>query len=285
MKKLIPLIAAVLLASSCSTFLSHYGDRKVASIGRDVLYESEVVKLLPENVSPEDSAQMVRKYVNIWAKSKLMLLRAQKELSKADRDIDDQIEDYRRNLLEFRYEKAYIEANLDTVVADAEINGYYQEHAANYVFPYAVVKARVARISPKSPYYEMILGDFTAVEEEAVSSLEEMCYNSAEYYTDFNGKWIPVSTLAKEIDEDPLICGDQIARKSFFEKKDETTSYLVFVSEYVAPDELSPVEYNSDNIRETIISRRKQALLAGMEQELLENALVDKTLKIYEYDE
>ena len=285
MKRIVPLIAAILLVSSCSSFLNHYGDRKVAAIGRDVLYESDVVKLLPENVSSEDSVKMVRRYVDTWAMSKLMLLKAGKELSKSDRNVDAQIEDYRRNLLGFRYEKAYIEANLDTVVTDAEIGKYYQDHPANYVFPYSIVKARVARVSPKSPYYEMILGDFDAVEKDDVSRLEKICYDSAERYTDFGGKWIPVSTLAKEIDEDLLACESEIAHKSLFEKKDETTSYLVFVTEYVAPDELSPVEYNWDNIKETIINKRKQDLLAKMEQELLEDALVNKTLKIYEYDE
>ena len=192
----------------------------MAAIGRDVLYESDVVKLLPENVSSEDSVKMVRRYVDTWAMSKLMLLKAGKELSKSDRNVDAQIEDYRRNLLGFRYEKAYIEANLDTVVTDAEIGKYYQDHPANYVFPYSIVKARVARVSPKSPYYEMILGDFDAVEKDDVSRLEKICYDSAERYTDFGGKWIPVSTLAKEIDEDLLTCESEIAHKSLFEKKD-----------------------------------------------------------------
>lgn len=285
MKRFVLLIAVILLVSSCSSFLSHHGDRKVAAIGRDVLYESDVVKLLPEHVSSKDSAEMVRRYVDTWAMSKLMLLKAEKDLSKSDRNVDAQIEDYRRNLLGFRYEKSYIEANLDTVVTDAEIEKYYQDHPANYVFPYSIVKVRVARISPKSPYYEMILGDFDAVEQDDVSRLEQICYDSAERYTDFGGKWIPASILAKEIDEDLPTCERQISQKSLFEKEGENTSYLVFVTEYVAPNEMSPVEYNWDNIKETIINKRKQDLLAKMEQELLEEALVKKTLKIYEYDE
>ena len=284
MKRLLLISLAGLLISSCGTFFEHQGDRKVASIGRDVLYESEVLQLLPEEVSPEDSAALVRKYADTWALGKLLLLKAQKELSKADADVSDQVEEYRRNLLGFRYEKKYVESRLDTVVTDSEIEKYYGDHPANYVFPYSIVKARVARISTKSPYYDMIKEGFDAEDGSAKSRLEELCLAYAERYTDFGGQWIPVALLAKEIGEDIFSCEMRVDDR-LSEKQDGDVACLVFIAGRVAPNELSPVEYNRENIKETIISKRKQELLSKLEQDLLVDAVSDKTLKIYTYDE
>ncbi|MBQ0024748.1 MAG: hypothetical protein KBT00_03355 [Bacteroidales bacterium] len=285
MKRVLSFLVFACLVSSCGFLSGGQGDRRVAAIGREVLYESEVRKLLPQNVTPQDSAAMVRKYIDTWALSKLMLLKAQEELSKKDKDIDAQIEDYKRVLLGYRYEKLYVESRLDTVVSDDEISSYYDEHTVNYVFPYSILKARVVKISPKSPYYEMVRNNFPGNAGMDIDALEELCYSSAERYTDFSKSWIPVAALAKEIGEDVFWCESNISKGRFFEKEGETGSYLVYVSDYVEPNELSPVEYNKENIKETIISRRKQDLLSKLERDLLGEAINKKKLKIYEYDE
>ena len=45
--------------------------------------------------------------------------------------------------------------------------------------------------------------------------------------------------------------------------------------------EVSPFEYNVARIRETILGKRKQELLSKLEQDLLEDAHINGTLKIY----
>lgn len=286
MRHILPILAVILLVSSCGTFFSHYGDRRVAAIGRDVLYESEVARLLPEGVSPQDSAVMVRQYADTWALSKLLLLKAEKELSKADADVSGLVEDYRRNLLGFRYEKAYVESKLDTVVSEDEICQYHQEHPANFVFPYSIVKARVVKISTKSPYYEMIRDGFEAEQGAQLTELVKLCKSYAERYADFSGRWVPAATVARELGEETSSFESRIASGSLFEiKSDESMVYLLYIIDRVAPDELSPVEYVSDAIKETIINKRKQALLSEMEQELLSDARNDGKLIIYDYDE
>lgn len=284
MKRILIFLSVALLLSSCNSLI-RYGDRRVAAIGRDVLFESDVQKLLPENISPQDSAAMVRKYVDTWALSKLLLLKAEAELSKSDRDIEKQIEDYRRNLLGFRYEKSYIESRLDTLVNDKEIEEYFNTHQANYMFPYSIVKARVARISTKSPYYEMIKGGFKAESASDVLALEELCMSSAERYVDFGKAWTGVGALARELGMGVSECETAVATQRFFEIENESGSYIVYVLDRVAPNEVSPLDYNRENIKESIISRRKQNLLVQLEQDLLEEAVSKKKLKIYNYDE
>ena len=59
------------------------------------------------------------------------------------------------------------------------------------------------------------------------------------------------------------------------------SNYLIFIEEKVDAGEVSPFEYNVARIRETILGKRKQELLSKLEQDLLEDAHINGTLKIY----
>jgi hypothetical protein len=54
------------------------------------------------------------------------------------------------------------------------------------------------------------------------------------------------------------------------------------VLEYIKPGEVTPFEYNSEKIKEIIISRRKQELLLNLQRDILNDALDNNKLKIIE---
>ncbi|NMB36632.1 MAG: hypothetical protein GX993_01145 [Bacteroidales bacterium] len=284
MQKVILAIISLLLISGCS-FLEKRGrnlqDHRVAKIGQDVLYESDIVRLMPEGVSSADSAAMVNRYINTWALGRLKLLKAEEQLSKAERDVTAEVEEFRSTLLGFRFEKRWVEERLDTMVTLDEARLYYEEHPSSSIFPYPLVKARVIRISPGSPYYETIKEAYTVTAEQDVAELREFCYSSAERYTDFGGGWVPLSQLAKELGTDIETCTREILPKRNCEMKFNGSNFFIFIEKKVDAGEVSPFEYNVTRIRETILGKRKQELLTKLEQDLLEDAHINGTLKIY----
>lgn len=287
MKRLVPLFCLILLLTSCETLRStwHSHDRRVARIGTDVLYESEVVRLLPSGTAPEDSVKMVRQYIDTWALSKLLLMKAKEELSKSDRDISDQMEELRRDILGFRYEKKFVEENLDTVVSIKEMQDYYTARSENYTFPYSVVKARLARVSRVSPYYETIKSGFRLNNPTSNAELAELCKAVAEKYSEFSGEWIPTSVLAAEIGISVEECEKILSGESFSEHVEGDNCVLVYIYDRVPPGEVSPFDYNTERLQETVISKRKQELVSRLERELLDEAVETRKLKIYNYDE
>ena len=96
----------MLLVAGCS-FIEKRGrslqDRRVARIGHEVLYESDIVRMMPDGVSSADSAAMVSRYINTWALDRLLLLKAEEQLSKAERDVTAEVEEFRSTLLGFRF--------------------------------------------------------------------------------------------------------------------------------------------------------------------------------------
>ena len=67
---------------------------------------------------------------------------AEKELSKSEKNVDKELEDYRRSLLKYRYEQKYVNQRLDTAVTDAQIEKYYEAHIETFKLSLPIAKAR-----------------------------------------------------------------------------------------------------------------------------------------------
>lgn len=279
------LLAALPACNFVERIFHDAGDDAVARVGKDVLYRSDIRKLIPQGIPAEDSARMVQQYIHTWAKGKLLMQQAEANLSKEAKDVTDEVAEFRQNLLTFRYEKLYIESRLDTLVTDEAIQEYYEAHKAQFTYPYSLVKARIIRISRKSPYYDMIKDNYQAETESDVADLEEMCYASAEKYIDFGKNWVPVATFAKELGMETAACEAEFARGRSFEREIDGQNHLVYLVGRVAPNQPSPFEYNAEKIRELLISKRKQEILASLEQELFKDAQQNGKLIIYDQDE
>jgi hypothetical protein len=285
MKRIAPLLFALLAVCSCNSvgvLFSDITDSRVAAVGKNVLYRSELDKVIPEGVSPEDSVMMAERYINSWALGKLLLEEAVQRLPKEQKSVDDQVAEFRQNLLTFRYEKLCVAERLDTVVTREEAQEYYDSHRQEFVSPCSVIRGRVVRISKKSPFYPLIRDNYKSTNEADVAVLRQTAFSSAEKFTDFGGGWVPVSALARETGQSEAACEADLAKSSAYEKDIDGAHYLIFIQERTAPGAVSPLEYNMDKIGDILISRRKQEILSSLEQELLKDALENGKLKKYD---
>lgn len=285
MKRALTLLALAATVCSCDTIdrIFHNGqDARVAAIGKNVLYRSDLAKVVPAGVSAEDSTRMAQQYINSWALGKILLAEAEQKLSKEQKAVDDQVNDFRQSLLTFRYEKLCVAERLDTVVTKEEAQEYFDGHKGNYTFPYSVIRGRVVRISKKSPYYPLIHENYKSVNAAEVAVLEQTAFSSAEFYSDFGKTWVPASELAKAMGISQQECEADLRSSSAYEKDVDGSHYLVFIEERTAPGTVSPMEYSFDKISEIIISRRKQKILSSLEQELFDEALGNGKLKLYD---
>ena len=98
----------------------------IARVGKHRLHRSELEKFIPSGVSPEDSTGLAQRYIKAWAEELIMLDMAEKQLSVKEKDLTEELEQYRRSLLTYRYQQKYINQRLDTLVTDDEIEAYYK---------------------------------------------------------------------------------------------------------------------------------------------------------------
>lgn len=273
------ILLSVVLLSSCKYFGFIKDDEKVAQLNGKSVYQSDIKALIPPGTAAEDSLAMIEQYVTSWALKNLVASKAEKELSKEEKDVRQEIEEYRNSLLVFRYEQKYIQANLDTNISDNECMEYYKNNSDNFNRSSSVVKARVIKISKNSPNNAIVKKLYNSPYTEDIEELQRISYNSADRYNNFNNEWTDMENVAREVPIDLQECERAAWSKSCIETSDSLYNYFVYFAQKIAPNTVAPFEYHKPRIKEIILSKRKQALLAKLEESLIKEAIENNDLK------
>lgn len=281
MRRAVLLITVFITLSSCQVIDKLFKGDVIARVGTNVLYESEIIPLIPNNSTPEDSARVIEQYIYSWATQQLLLSQAERQLPKEDRNVDKELDDFRRTLLVYRYEKLFVDQRLDTLITEDECEAYYKNNPQIFVTNSSVLRARYIKISNASPNLQQIKSLYRSSDVDDSLMLNDLCYSSAEKFYDFNGEYIPLEYISKELEEDLVSCEAAIAKSDFIEMDRDGFFHLVSVSDRIKPGEVAPYEFCRAKIEEIILSRRKQELLSSLERNLLNDAISSDLLKIY----
>lgn len=280
MKKAVWILLMCLSMTSCRLYDRLFKGEVVARVGKDVLYRSEIENLNIKGFSPEDSIRMVERYIHSWAKDRLLLDMAESRLSKADRDVAAQLEEYRQQLLVYRYEQQYVEQRLDTVISEQEYRDFYEAHPESFITHQPLIKGIYIKVSENSPNLNPIKSLYRSHVREDMDRLDQLCYTSADKYYFFD-EWVALDAIVDGTGMDAGTMASLLDGKSYVEKSYLGYAYLISVSDYVPAGRQAPYEYCRDMIRDVILSRRKQELLTSLERNLLNDAIGSEKLKIY----
>lgn len=279
-------VIGIVLLSSCRAISSLlHDDEVVAQVGDVKLYRAELDALIPKGISAEDSTGLARQYINTWASDLVYVKIAEQQLSKSEKDVSRELEEYRKSLLKYRYEQLYVNERLDTAVTDAMVDEYYTAHSDKFVLKRPLLRARYLNIATDSPALKQLRKMMKSSDPLALVEADSIAYSSALKFTTWNNEWIDAAVLAGEFGTD---YNSMIASISggWIETKD-TLGYtkLAYVPEIIRKGELAPVEYSTPVIKDMIISARKQALISSLEQDLLNDARENGNFVIYETNE
>ena len=270
------------MLASCraiSRFLNN--DDIVAEVDGVMLFKSDLDAIIPSGMAAEDSTRLAVQYINTWASDLVFQKIAEQQLSKAEKDVTKELEDYRKSLLKYRYEQLYINERLDTAVTDELVDEYYQSHSEKFVLTSPVMKARFLCIYGDSPRLGPIKKKMSSSNVEDLVEADSLAYSSALKFTTWNAEWIDIAVLSREFGVDYQTLLEQV-RGSWIELKDTTGLVrIAYVSEMKRKGELAPIEYSAPGIKDMIVSARKQALVNDLERDLLNDARENGKFKIY----
>lgn len=280
--KILVIMSIVLpMLASCraiSRFLNN--DDIVAEVDGVMLLRSDLDAVIPVGISPEDSTRLAVQYINTWATDLVFQKIAEQQLSKSEKDVTKELEDYRKSLLRYRYEQLFINERLDTSVSEDLVNDYYNAHSEKFILSRPVMKARFLSIYSDSPGLEPIRKRMSSSDVEDLVEADSLAYSSAMKFTTWNDEWIDISELSMEFGVYQTLL-EQI-RGNWVERKDTTGLVkIAYISAMKRKGEMAPIEYSAPGIKDMIVSARKQALVTGLERDLLNDARENGKFKIY----
>lgn len=258
-----------------------HDDEAVAQVGQVKLYRSELDKVIPKGVSQEDSTRLAQQYINTWASDMVFVNIAEEQLSKAEKDVTKELEDYRKSLLKYRYEQLYVNERLDTSVTDDMVEEYYNAHQDKFILERPVVKARYLNISADSPNLEPIRRRMSSDDASDLVEADSIAYISAMQFATWDNRWIDIVMLSREFEMD-YAAMIAMMKKGWVEQKDTLGNiHLAYVNDIIMDGQPAPVEYSAPVIKDMIISARKQNLVLNLEQDLLKDARENGKFVIY----
>lgn len=244
----------------------------IAKVYDKELYPSDVEDIFPENVSEADSIQVLKAHVDKWIRRQLMLMKAEKNLTDEQKNVAKQLNDYRTFLLIFKYEQEYIRQKLDTVITTTEIERFYKENIDNFILNESIVKALYIKVKKDNSYIDKIKILYKSTKEDDVKALDNLAYQVALKYDYFNDSWISFSRIISELPM-PIDNIEEFLRNNrAIEVDDESYAYFISIRELVYKGQVSPLEFERENIRNIVLNKRKQKLITDLELKIYNDA-------------
>ena len=271
------LVAVATLCFSCNS-KTRKTDPAIAKVGDKYLYFSEMSDIFPKGCSEGDSIALAKLYIDNWIKTRLLLQRAELNLSKEQSDISKEIETYRTSLLIYKYQEQLLQEKLDTTVLNAEINGYYENNLANFSLDEYVVRAIFIKLPENAPSLWRVRQWLMSDQERDIQDLMDYCRNYAAQFNFFDDVWVQWSQV--ELPQ-PEAATRLLAYSERIEQHDGDYTYLVRIKEKRSPGDTAPLVFVTDKVKSIIINKRKLKYISDLEQNIYNEALTKKQFEIF----
>jgi hypothetical protein len=270
------------VVASCDYFSAPKEPKAVARVGKDYLYQEDILDVVPKGTSKKDSIAIVKAFINQWATQKLLFEAAERNLS------NDKVAEYNELMEQYKvdlYTKAYIEElvirQVDTLVTEEQIVTYYNSNKQYFKNASELVKLRYINLVKENPKFAKIKAKFTSFTKKDQRALEQLSVQFKSYA--FNDSiWVDINQVYEKL---PFLTIENkntyISNGSNFQYSDATTLWLVKVNKVLPKDSATPLEFLKPTLKQIIINNRKLELVKTIEKEITNDAINDKKYEIY----
>jgi len=251
----------------------------VAQVGTSMLSRADIEAL---NVPAKDSAAVVGKFIDNWVKKELLIKKANESLNIDLSTIDQKVADYRYALISYEYQKYIVQQQLDTMVSDQEIKDYYNEHKNSFVLRQNILRGRFMKVNKEAQKLSSVKRWIKSERERDLESLKEYAFQFADNYFLEDSTWLKFDELTKNSPLTTITNKIQfLKRNRYVEEEDSLYLYLLKINEYKISEEVSPLAFVREDIKNIIINKRKIALVKELENEIFEEAKQNEDYQIY----
>jgi hypothetical protein len=266
------LIFLVVIFSACSNRDTDPGDRTVARAYGAWLLQSELSGIVPEDASPSDSIAIINSYINNWIRNQLLLHQAEKNLTSGQKDFSKQLNDYRNSLVIYKYESELVRQNLDSLISVDELEAYYESNTDNFVLKEDIVQFVYLKVSEDVQQIEDIRRLLNKGFAENQDSVSFYAVQFCDDYAMMNEQWIPLSRLLSVVPIQTEDVSTIFDNDVFVEYYSKPHYHFIYFTGYKLKGDISPFEYEIENIKLILLNRRKKMLIKDMHNEIYEQA-------------
>ena len=275
-KLILPMLFATLvIAGSCTRKAPDVARKPLLEVEGKFLYEDELQKVIPPNISDSDSIDIAQSYIRKWVTDVLMYENAKRNIGNKN-EIDELVESYRKSLTIHQYQQKMIEQRLPKEPSDVDLKAFYDEYSAQLVLKESIVKGLLLVVPKNAPKLVNVRSWVQSGNAKALESIEKYSIQNAISYDYFGDRWLLFSEILKKMPlqvEDP---GSFLSTRRFVEVSDSTQQYFLRIESYRNSGQVEPFEMAKDRISNILLNKQKADFIGKFEDELYNDAVKDE---------
>lgn len=254
----------------------------VARVENAYLYKDELADILTQATTRQDSIERAEAYINSWIRKQLLIQEASKKIDINEAEVERKILDYRFSLIAYEYQSYYIKQNLDTALSPGDIETYYMQNIDNFVLKQNIVQAVFMKVPKTAPRTNRIKDLILSQKEKDQNELRSYCLSFSTAYHLSDSAWMVFDELVKNSPLAEIPNKIQFLKANrYYETSDDSYLYFLKVGKYRISDNISPLEFVKDDIRNIILNKRKVELAKKLEDEVYNKAVSSKKFEVY----
>ncbi len=256
--------------------------KPIARVNDKYLYQDELVGIVDANSTADDSTARTTAYINSWVRKQLIIGEAMKRIDINEAEVERKVLDYRYSLIGYEYQNYYIQQNLDDSIAEKEIELYYRGHADNFILKQNIVRGTYIKVPRTAPRTNKVKEMIFSRKEKDQNELKSYCLSFSVAYHLADSSWIEFDKLVINSPMAEIPNKIQFLKTNpYYETNDADFLYFLKVDDYKISDNVSPLEFVKERIRNILLNKRKVELAKRLEDEVYENALKQKNFEIF----
>ncbi len=273
----------LLLLFSCSYFTDNKQEEEkpIARVYEKYLYPEDIKGIVGENISQQDSINILKNYVESWIKQHVVLHFAEKYLDEEKKDVSRQLENYRNSLIIFAYEQELVQQKLDTSITEKEILTYYDANKDNFKLKTNIIKILYVKLERESPQLDGFRKLIRSNKPGDKKKLRNDCLKYAINYSLDDDTWHYFDDILKEVPIKTYDQGHFLRNNKYIETFDSAYTYIMYIKDFNIKESASPLSYVKDDIRQLLINKRKIKLIDKINHNIYQEALKKGDYEIY----
>lgn len=235
----------------------------IAKVYNEKLYKEDI----PQDILEDEMKLEV--YVDQWVERQILYYQARTEPRINQNEIQQQVDDFKKDLYYYHLEELLMEDELDTNVTEAEIQSYYNSHKEEFLLKDFLVKVLYLKVGLDAPDLEKIKRKYLLKNPKDIEEIIQYAkiYSSNFYYDEEN--WIYFDDILKEVPLKDIPVERFITQKKKLYFEDGNYVYFLNILDFKLKDALSPLNFERENIRKKILNIRQKNLRKKIKEDLI----------------
>ncbi|MGX1023470.1 peptidyl-prolyl cis-trans isomerase [Psychroflexus sp. MBR-150] len=271
-----------ILLSSCELFKKQQQEDVIAQVNSHILYQSDLKKVLPKNISTEDSIAFVKNYIDQWAMDKILLDKAKFNLPVKEQErFQAMVEQYKSELYKKAYMDALIQKQTDSVIDSVAIQKYYESNKDVFRINEHLLKLRYIFIKNNLKNYSKIKESFKRFNQDDKNYLnqEQLKFDKVKLN---DSVWIKSIDIFRNLDDLSTQQHQNLLHKNrYIEIVDSENTYFIYVKDVLKPNSIAPKSYIKPTIEQILKNKQKLELKKNLKQQILNDAIKNNDYEIF----